>query len=87
MRTTLDLPDELLKRAKIAAARRGMTLQALVGSVLAEYLAAETTPAPAGPKIKFPLFSSARPGSLDLTNTDLARAEASEDLRRLGLSR
>ena len=32
MRTTLDLPDELLKQAKIAAVKRGMTLRDILVS-------------------------------------------------------
>jgi hypothetical protein len=87
MRTTLDLPDELLKRAKIAAVGRGMTLGELIGSALARDLAAGPAPARLSRRLRFPLFPSARPGSLDLTNTDLACAEADEDLRRLGLPR
>lgn len=87
MRTTLDLPDELLKRAKIAAIERGLTLRELVGSALAKDLASGPTPAPARPRVKFPLFSSVRPGSLELTTADLARAEADEDVRRHGLPR
>jgi hypothetical protein len=87
MRTTLDLPDELLKRAKIAAVERGVTLRELVGSALAKDLDAGPEPEPVSRKVHFPIFSSARPGSLELTNADLARAEAEEDLRRLGLPR
>jgi hypothetical protein len=34
MRTTLDLPDELLKRAKIEAVERGTTLRDLMGAAL-----------------------------------------------------
>ena len=34
MRTTLDLPDELLKRAKIEAVERGTSLRDLVGAAL-----------------------------------------------------
>jgi hypothetical protein len=86
MRTTLDLPDELLKRAKIAAIERGVTLRELIGSALVKDLAAGPAPS-AGQRVRFPLFSSARPGSLELTNADLARAEAEEDLRRLGIPR
>lgn len=41
MRTTLDLPDELLKQAKIAAVRRGSSLRDLVSAALrAELLGA-----------------------------------------------
>jgi hypothetical protein len=86
MRTTIDLPDELLKRAKIAAVERGVTLRELVGSALAKDLA-PPTPDPAKRRVQFPIFSSAHPGSLHLTNADLARAEVEEDLRRLGLPR
>jgi hypothetical protein len=85
VRTTVDLPDELIKRAKIVAVERGVTLRELIGSALVRDLAAG--PAPAGKKVRLPLFSSARPGSLDLSTADISRAETAEDLRRLGLSR
>jgi hypothetical protein len=87
MRTTVDLPDELLKRAKIAAIERGITLRELIGSALAKDLPAKPLPPKRRNRVKFPIFPSARPGSLKLTNADIARAEAEEDLRRHGLSR
>jgi len=80
----LELPDELLKRAKIAAVERGMTLRELIGSALARDLAAGASP-PRGKRIQLPVFPSAQPGSLELTNADLARSEADEDRRRHGL--
>lgn len=40
MRTTLDLPDELLRKAKIAAIERGCTLRALFARALERELAA-----------------------------------------------
>lgn len=39
MRTTFDLPDELMKRAKIAAVKRGSTLRDLVAEALRKLLA------------------------------------------------
>lgn len=39
MRTTFDLPDDLLRRAKIAAVRRGSTLRDLVAEALKRLLA------------------------------------------------
>ena len=39
MRTTFDLPDDLMKRAKIAAIRRGSTLRDLVAEALRRLLA------------------------------------------------
>lgn len=85
MRTTLDLPDALLKRAKIEAVERGMTLKDLVGVALERELR-EPAPTPAT-KLTFPLISSKRPGSLHLTNADIARMEEEEDFRRHGLTR
>jgi hypothetical protein len=85
MRTTLDLPDQLMKRAKIAAVERGMTLRELIGSALARDLEAGPPPPEARRRVQFPVFSSRRPGSLRLTNADIARSEAAEDRRRHGL--
>jgi hypothetical protein len=86
MRTTLDLPDQLMKRAKIAAVERGVTLRELIGSALARDLAAGPPPPGERRRVQFPVFSSTRPGSLRLTNADIARSEAAEDRRRHGLS-
>ena len=44
MRTTFDLPDDLMKRSKIAAVKRGSTLRDLMAEALRRLLAAESTP-------------------------------------------
>ena len=44
MRTTLDLPDDLMRRAKIAAIKRGSTLRDLVAEALRRLLADQTAP-------------------------------------------
>jgi hypothetical protein len=41
MRSTFDLPDELMKRAKIAAVKRGSTLRDLVAEGLRKVLSEE----------------------------------------------
>ena len=87
MRTTLDLPDDLLKRAKIEAVERGVSLRELVGTALARELTGDASRGPRGRRLRFPVFSSRAPGSLELTGADLSRAEWEEDLRRHGLSR
>ncbi len=46
MRTTLDLPDELLKRAKIEAVERGTSLRDLVGAALERELNRPPEPKP-----------------------------------------
>ncbi len=38
MRTTVDLPDALMKRAKVTAVARGTTLRALIGDALVREL-------------------------------------------------
>lgn len=44
MRTTFDLPDDLMKRAKIAAVKRGSTLRDLVADALRKLLADQAAP-------------------------------------------
>jgi len=74
-----------MKRAKIAAVERGVTLRELIGTALTRELAAGS-PSPEGRRrVQFPVFSSTRPGSLRLTNADIARSETAEDRRRHGL--
>lgn len=75
-----------MKRAKIAAVERGVTLRELIGTALTRELAAGSPPPGARRRVQFPVFSSTRPGSLRLTNADIARSEAAEDRRRHGLS-
>ena len=87
MRTTLDLPDELLKQAKIEAVERGISLKELVGSALSKELGGAAIRDRRPRRQSFPIFSSRAPGSLELTSADLTRAEWEEDLRRHGLSR
>jgi hypothetical protein len=82
MRTTLDLPDDLLKHAKIAAVERGTTLRELVEVALKRELSRSSTQASQRCRVKFPVFRSAAPGSLKFTNADLASLEAAEDVRR-----
>jgi hypothetical protein len=86
MRTILELPDDLMERARTAAKERGVTLRELVGDALAK----ELLPGPAAgrPKrrVRLPIFPSNQPGSLELSAEDLANAEAAEDARRHGLS-
>lgn len=87
MRTTLDLPDELLKRAKIEAVQRGTSLRDLVGAALQRELNQPSEPKPSRKRAKFPIFGSKAAGSLRLTNAKIAKLEADEDARRHGRAR
>ena len=44
MRSTFDLPDDLMKLAKIAAVKRGSSLRDFVAEALRRLLAAESAP-------------------------------------------
>ena len=89
MRTTLDLPDELLKRAKIEAVERGTTLRDLMGAALERELRqpARSQREPARKRARFPIFDSNSPGSLRLNNAEIAKLEGEEDVRRHGRAR
>jgi len=87
MRTTLELPDEILKRAKVAAIERGSTLREVVAEALAKELGMELSSTAAPRRASFPLFSSKRPGKLKLGNAGVAEIERAEDRRRDGLPR
>jgi hypothetical protein len=84
VRTTLDLPDDLLKRAKIEAVHRGTSLRDFVGAALARELNQPSEPKPTRKRVQFPIFESKAPGALHLTDTEIANLEAEEDARRHG---
>ncbi len=87
MRTTLDLPDELLKRAKITAVERGTSLRDLVGTALEHELRRASAPKPMRRRTRFPIFDSKAPGALRLSNAGIAKLESDEDRRRHGRTR
>ena len=65
MRMTLDLPDELLKRSRIEAVERGFSLEELIAIAIVKEV--ETSSASKAPRrVRFPLFASKEPGSLEL---------------------
>jgi hypothetical protein len=69
MRTTIDLPDELIREVKAIAARRGTSLKTVIRAALEEEV--RKTERKAGRRVKFPLLSSREPGSLNLTNAEI----------------
>jgi len=87
MRTTVDLPDELLRRTKAAAALNGMRLKEFLALVVERGL----TVVPSGEfrsygqhrpiPVKIP-YSGSTP--FNLTNKELADLEIQEERDRLG---
>lgn len=74
MKTTLDLPDDLLQRAERVAVARGVTLEILVGTALVREVEAASAPKPGKRRVSFPIFPSQQPGRLELTGKDIASA-------------
>ena len=69
MRTTIEIPDSLFKEAKANAARRGMSLRALITDALEHELRAPMRPTRR--RVRLPLVRSKRPGHLTLTNAQI----------------
>jgi len=70
MRTSIVLPDDLVRQLKILAASRRVTLQTLVQRAIEN----EVTRARAQAhrrRRRFPLLDSKEPGSLNLTNAEI----------------
>ncbi len=83
MRTTVDLPDDLIQKAKIAAIQQKTTLRDLFSRALIKELNTNNDPKNSlKPKTKFPIFSSKSAGSLDISTADLLRLDEIEDSRQ-----
>jgi hypothetical protein len=67
MRTTIDIPDDLLKDAKRKALEEDTTLRQLV----IEGLTLRSRVAKSRKKIEFPIIRSKNPGTLHLTNEQI----------------
>lgn len=84
VRTTLVIDDALLRRAKIHAARHGVTLSALVERALRDELRESSSSREASPPYRVPTFG-ARDRSQDHEPGELTAALLEED--ELGLRR
>ena len=83
MRTTVDIPDYLLRRAKVAAASEGMSLKAFLMRALAHELERSVEKEIARKKVSLPLVPSNRPGTLQLYSDGIAHILNQEDLKTL----
>ena len=85
MRTTLDLPDALARRAKLAAASRGVTLKTLMMEALARELDGPVMRT--GATLELPLIKSRQPGTMNLTPEALHEILAREESATYEVSR
>lgn len=81
MRTTLELPDDLLRRAKIAAAERGCTLKVLFARALEREI---SQPAPShGARPPLPVLEVREDcPALRLEPDELERIDAADEAER-----
>ena len=79
MRTTVELPPDLMKRAKAKAAASGESLKSLFTRAIATEIGSRSRhPATAG-RVKVPLFGNPKARRVRITNADIEQALADED--------
>jgi hypothetical protein len=83
MRTTVDIPDQLLRRAKAAAALEGKSLKAFLTEAVVHELQRSADRKIVRKKVSLPLVPSNRPGTLQLTSDEIARVLSQEDFHVL----
>lgn len=81
MRTTVDFPPDLFRKAKARAASRGESLKTLITRAVAAEVGQERESAARG-RMTLPLFGDPKGRPVDIHPSDLARALADEDAIR-----
>jgi hypothetical protein len=81
MRTTIDLPAELMQAAKIRAAQRAESLKDLFTRAVEREVGVPGDTRTRG-RLTFPLIGSGNGPKVEVTNTDIETAFATEDVRR-----
>lgn len=80
MRTTVDLPDDLAKAAKVLAAQRGETLKEVLTRAVAREVAVGAVHR-RGARMPWPVIGGGTAKKYDITNEDIADILAEDDLR------
>ena len=83
MRTTIDIPDAVFRRAKSAAALEGKTLKRFVVDAITHELGDGAGGPQESRRVTLPLVRSRNPGSLSITADTVADALNAEDLHAL----
>ena len=84
MRTTIDIPDHLFRRAKAAASLGGKTLKVFVTEALEAKVATTVGLGGSPRRTRLPLVRSKAPGSVKLDGQAVAEALEAEDVRAPG---
>ena len=83
MRTTIDLPPDLMNAAKVRAAQRGESLKELFARAIAHEVGTPGRARPGG-RLAFPLIGRDSEPRIEVTNADIAAALEAEDVERYG---
>jgi hypothetical protein len=86
MRTTIDMPDTLMRAAKARAAEHGESLKDLVNRALARELGLPSAPKRKTGRVTLPLVARDAPPAVLVTNDDIAAALEAEDVERYSAS-
>jgi hypothetical protein len=82
MRTTIDMPDALMRAAKTRAAERGESLKDLVNRALVHELGLSSVPKRKAGRVTLPLIASGATPAVFVTNDDIAAVLEAEDIER-----
>lgn len=83
MRTTVELPDELMRAAKARAAESGESLKDLFSRALAKEIG-RRSPASSSRRVTLPLIARDAVPSVAVSNEEIAEALAAVDAERYG---
>ena len=83
MRTTIELPPDLMQAAKVRAAQRGEPLKDLFTRAVAHEVGIQSRTR-AGGRLALPLIGRDEGPKVELTNADIEAAFEAEDLERYG---
>lgn len=82
MRTTIDMPDALMRAAKARAAEHGESLKDLVNRALAHELGLPSAATRKTGRVALPLIAREAAPAVLVTNDDIAAALEAEDIER-----
>jgi hypothetical protein len=82
MRTTIDMPDTLMRAAKARAAEQGESLKDLVTRALAHELGLPSGATRKTGRVTLPLIARDATPAVLVTNDDIAAALEAEDIER-----
>jgi hypothetical protein len=82
MRTTVDMPSDLMQAAKIKAAERGESLKDLVTRAVEHEVGIQSRPREKSGRVTLPLLGRDATPEITMTNADIEAALEADDIER-----